>query len=123
MSDRFLVTSLIDKQVFIDDKPKSPGELNHSKTVRMIYYGTSGLRAIVRDTKGNLRDILVEEMRDPIGPLNCLTEDSEGNIKSIEVEDNIKSIEVEGKDKPVPRPGMVLKEDLYPHKIDISKLQ
>ena len=84
MSDRVVVTSLIDSAVFTDDKPKLSGELNYSKTVRVVYYGTSGLRAIVQDIDGNLEDVKVEEMRIPYNSdseMYAIVEDSKGNTK------------------------------------------
>ena len=89
MSDKYLVTNLIGSAVFTDDKPKS-GELNYSKTVRLVYYGTGGLRAIVQDIEGNLEDPLIDKMRIPYNSeseMYALVEDSKGNTKRCKIKD------------------------------------
>lgn len=63
MSHSSVITSLIDEQVFTGKKPETREELKFSKTVRVIYYGTSGLKAIVEDSEGNLEQVDVVEMR------------------------------------------------------------
>jgi hypothetical protein len=90
MSHSFVQTNLIDTAVFTDDKPKSSGELNYSKMVRVVYYGTNGLRAIVQDMEGNLEDVKVDDMRIPCRndcEMYALVEDSKGNTKRCKIKE------------------------------------
>ena len=65
MSHSSVITSLIDVQVFTGkkQKPETREELKFSKTVRVIYYSTGGLKAVVEDHEGNLEQVNVVEMR------------------------------------------------------------
>jgi len=90
MADNNVTTDLVGEKVLVIIST-SGKEKDWFGLIRVVWYGVSGLCAIVEDDKGQLIKVGVTEM------------------KILKEKDFLK-------DKPKPRPGVTLSEDLRPQK-------